>query len=150
MILARKIAVGIAFVGFVVLGIGIAAAHGSPDPSDMAGVIGIGFTSLLVACVVWYFGGVWIGATTPTPALPPQAQGLLHPAYCTRCGTVGEQAFYRNGSVLLGIILLLFFVVPGVIYFIWYFGAGYWGCPRCQAEEIVPVNSPIARQALGT
>jgi hypothetical protein len=149
MILARKVAVGFAAVGVVVLAIGIAAANGSSNSADMAGVIGMGCTSLFVALALWYFGGVWLGATVPTPELPPQAKGLLYPVYCKRCGTVGEQEFYRKGSLLLGVVLLCCFILPGILYFIWYFGAGYWGCPRCQAEEIVPVDSPVARQALG-
>jgi hypothetical protein len=71
------------------------------------------------------------------------------PVYCTRCGTVGRQKFFKRGSVLTGLLLLALFIVPGVIYLIWYLFEGYWGCSACRAREIISIDSPVAKRVLG-
>lgn len=70
--------------------------------------------------------------------------------YCIRCGSVGQSTHYRRGSVALGVFLCLFLLVPGVIYLIWMSFASYEGCDECGAKEIVPLDSPVARRAVGT
>lgn len=62
---------------------------------------------------------------------------------CTRCQSVGLQRYIRSGSVRLGLFLLLLFVVPGVIYFLWYLGEGHWGCSTCGSRKVVPIVDPV-------
>lgn len=46
------------------------------------------------------------------------------------CGYRGPAKRRKRGSVLLGLLLCLFGLVPGVLYFI--FRSGYrYSCPRC-------------------
>jgi hypothetical protein len=43
----------------------------------------------------------------------------------------------------VGLLLLLLFVVPGVIYFLWYLGEGHWGCSTCGSRKVVPIIDPV-------
>lgn len=63
---------------------------------------------------------------------------------CTRCQSVGLDRYVRSGSVRLGILLLLLFVVPGVLYFAWYFLEGHWGCSTCGSRHVVPLVEDAA------
>ncbi|MGB5217568.1 MAG: hypothetical protein WBN66_04640 [Smithella sp.] len=46
------------------------------------------------------------------------------------CGYKGEAKKIRRGSTLIGLILCLFFLIPGIIYFI--IKSGYrYTCPKC-------------------
>lgn len=46
------------------------------------------------------------------------------------CGYKGQAKKISRGSVLIGLILCLFFIIPGIIYFI--FMGGYkYVCPQC-------------------
>jgi hypothetical protein len=62
---------------------------------------------------------------------------------CTRCQSVGLQRYIRSGSVRLGLFLLLLFIVPGVIYFLWYLFEGHWGCSTCGSRKVVPIIDPV-------
>lgn len=58
---------------------------------------------------------------------------------CTHCQSVGLIRFMRSGSPRIGLLLLCFFVVPGVLYFLWYFCSGHWGCSTCGSRRVVPL-----------
>jgi len=58
---------------------------------------------------------------------------------CTRCQSVGLKRYMRSGSLRLGMVLLCFFVVPGVLYFLWLLCSGHWGCSTCGSREVVPM-----------
>lgn len=46
------------------------------------------------------------------------------------CGYKGKPRRQARGSVLVGLILLCFFLVPGILYFM--FKGGYrYSCPKC-------------------
>ncbi len=68
--------------------------------------------------------------------------------YCTHCGTVGLQRFTRKGSASLGFFLLLLFIVPGVIYFLWHRFEGHWCCSTCGARDVVALEIPLAQGVL--
>jgi len=49
------------------------------------------------------------------------------------CGYKGKPNVQSYGSVVVALILMLFFVVPGVLY--WLFGTGVrFVCPNCQMQ----------------
>lgn len=66
---------------------------------------------------------------------------------CTRCQSIGLERYLRSGSVRLGLLLLLFFVVPGLLYFAWYFLEGHWGCSTCGSPKVVPIEDCVATPA---
>jgi len=49
------------------------------------------------------------------------------------CGYVGEPKKIARGSCLIGLILCIFFLVPGIIYFIFMGGYRYY-CPKCNIQ----------------
>ena len=69
--------------------------------------------------------------------------------YCTVCGTVDHAARFTKGSFLIELLLWLCFLVPGLLYSLWRVTSRYDGCAKCGAAAIVPVDSPIAKKALG-
>lgn len=67
---------------------------------------------------------------------------------CTRCQSIGLEKYIRSGSVRMGILLLFFFVVPGVLYLLWHLGTGNWGCSTCGSRAIVPIEDFDATHAI--
>jgi hypothetical protein len=64
----------------------------------------------------------------------------MHQAVCcTRCQSVGLKTYVRSGNPRMGMLLLFFFVVPGVLYFLWYLASGHWGCNTCGSRKVVPM-----------
>jgi hypothetical protein len=63
---------------------------------------------------------------------------------CTRCLSTVFPKTITPGSTLITIILLIFFFVPGVIYWIWRATSRYQICPACGSREIIPADSPQA------
>ena len=62
-------------------------------------------------------------------SLSPAAPEIICPN--ANCGYTGPGQVRTRGSVLLGVLLLLFGLVPGVLYFL--FGTGTdLICPQCQ------------------
>ena len=72
----------------------------------------------------------------------------LEPEYCTRCGTVAPPQFQEDGHPFVAAILLVLFILPGVIYWMWQRSTQRWVCSKCGNESTIPVNSPVAQQAL--
>ncbi len=65
---------------------------------------------------------------------------------CERCGKTADKAVAKTqGSLLLELLLWLFFILPGVIYTIWR-RSGKPGCPHCGSEQVVPLESPKGRE----
>lgn len=77
-------------------------------------------------------------AASPTPAADPKARVCLH------CGFVGRPATITGGNIGTEIVLWLFFLLPGVIYSIWRLSSRHQACPKCEARNMVPVDSPAA------
>ena len=66
---------------------------------------------------------------------------------CTRCGYHGGPADQRP-TALWGVLLLFFWVVPGVLYFVWWMQAAKLRCPSCTSDSVIPDTSPIAQEFL--
>jgi hypothetical protein len=64
---------------------------------------------------------------------------------CTRCGTIGRPKRHTPGSLALELFLFLFFIIPGLLYGVWRLSARKWVCAACQADTLVPIDSPRGR-----
>ena len=82
-----------------------------------------------------------------TPAL--DAGALKHGLYCTACGAQTYGKSHTRGSILIELILWLAFLLPGLIYSIWRLSTRQKVCTVCDSPDLIPLNSPKARQALG-
>ena len=56
---------------------------------------------------------------------------------CPNCQYEGKGKVITKGSLLLEIILWLFFLVPGLIYSVWRLSTRYLGCPRCEFKHVI-------------
>jgi hypothetical protein len=52
----------------------------------------------------------------------------------------------RKGSLLVFVVLLLFFIIPGLIYAAWGLSSGFMICPKCGSREFVPISTPKGKQ----
>ena len=68
--------------------------------------------------------------------------------YCQNCGHIGEPKRYIKGSVVTELLLWFCFLLPGLIYSIWRANSRFKGCPNCEAPNMVPLNSPKAREMM--
>jgi hypothetical protein len=65
--------------------------------------------------------------------------------FCMHCGTTSKGEY--AGSLWITLILLCFWIVPGLIYETWRVGKGRNICPNCKRHDMVPANSPRAIKA---
>ena len=68
---------------------------------------------------------------------------------CTLCGWQGRPKTRAKGSILIEIVLWLFFLVPGLIYSIWRLTTKDRVCRSCGSVAIIPAGSPRGRAMLG-
>lgn len=64
--------------------------------------------------------------------------------YCSNCKSVTTPK--PSGSVIITLILILFYIIPGIIYEIW--RGKNKRCGRCGSPSIMPLHSPAAQQAI--
>lgn len=76
----------------------------------------------------------------PPPVVPLPQQ------YCTACGSVASPVIRQEGSGAITVLLLLFFIVPGIIYAIWRGSTRRTVCPRCGNASMIPLDSPLAQR----
>ncbi len=70
---------------------------------------------------------------------------------CTNCGYLGRATRIVPGSNVLGIFLLFFFILPGLIYAVWQQINSGQGCPVCKhTDSIIPESSPRAKQMIAS
>jgi|SRR5580704_12186044 hypothetical protein len=69
---------------------------------------------------------------------------------CTQCGTVASPKRFVPGSIIITLILLLFYVIPGLIYEIWRRSSTYDVCQKCGSRNLVPPASPFGRDIVTT
>jgi len=67
---------------------------------------------------------------------------------CTTCGTVGPTRRMMKGSLVTEFGLWCFFLVPGLLYTIWRHSSVYYGCAKCGAATVIPLDSPVAKKLL--
>jgi len=91
-----------------------------------------------VAAAIW-----WLWRWSGTPSTRPRWT-------CLRCGTVEDLAYYDAGSTVLELFLWCVALLPGFIYHLWRNSNSYYACSCCGSTDLVPEDSPRARQAAGT
>jgi hypothetical protein len=79
------------------------------------------------AVMIWvFFGALFVGLIYL--AKRSSTKKIICPN--ANCGYKGEAKKIARGSFIIGIILCLFFILPGLLYFI--FKGGYrYVCPKC-------------------
>ena len=65
---------------------------------------------------------------------------------CSNCGYVGQAKKITKGSILIEIVLWLCFLIPGLIYSIWRLTSKHLACPKCGAQNLVPLDSPRGKK----
>ncbi len=65
---------------------------------------------------------------------------------CRNCGRVSEPERILKGHVLITLILLCFYIIPGIIYMIWRRTGLKDACAICKSNNVVPENSPEGRR----
>lgn len=68
--------------------------------------------------------------------------------YCKACGYTGKPKYDTQGSFLIELILWCTFIVPGLVYSLWRMSSKKQICPLCKSTDLIPLNSPIAKQML--
>ena len=67
---------------------------------------------------------------------------------CGNCGSLGKPKKRTRGSFFIEVILWICFIVPGVVYSIWRLTTKESVCPKCGAPNMLPKDSPRAKQLL--
>jgi hypothetical protein len=67
---------------------------------------------------------------------------------CLQCGSIGDTKRFMKGSILTELLLWLFFLLPGLIYSIWRHSTVAQVCSKCDSSNIIPLDSPVARNLL--
>ncbi len=67
---------------------------------------------------------------------------------CTICGYQGKPKLKTKGSIGVELVLWLFLIVPGMIYFVWRHTNHYKCCPICGSCNMIPLTSPRAQKML--
>jgi hypothetical protein len=65
---------------------------------------------------------------------------------CRQCGKRSEALTITKGSILIELVLWLFFLLPGIIYTIWRLTSKYKGCSYCNSGNIVSIYSPMGKK----
>lgn len=68
-----------------------------------------------------------------------------HGMYCKKCGNVGPTKGIMKGSFAIELVLWLFFLLPGLVYSIWRLTTKGRGCSVCGSDDVIPANSPLAK-----
>ncbi len=70
---------------------------------------------------------------------------MAQPMLCTKCGTVAVSRRVTPGSGWITFVLLLCFIVPGLIYWIWRHTSTYQVCSQCGSKSLIPPTAPLAQ-----
>lgn len=65
---------------------------------------------------------------------------------CSNCGYAGSAKKVTKGNILIELFLWLCFLLPGLIYSIWRLSSRHEACPKCGAQNLVPLESPRGKK----
>jgi len=66
--------------------------------------------------------------------------------FCCNCGYEGKPKKETPGSLIIETLLWFMMLVPGLIYSIWRMSSKFHKCPHCNSKNILPSDSPMAKQ----
>jgi hypothetical protein len=64
---------------------------------------------------------------------------------CKSCGKSIKPISITPGSFLIELVLWLAMILPGLLYSVWRVSSRYKGCPVCKSRDVIPANSPLAK-----
>lgn len=67
---------------------------------------------------------------------------------CANCGSMGYPKDVHDGNNCLGCILLFFFLLPGLIYFIWDHTTKRKTCDSCGSSDMIKIATPRGRELI--
>jgi len=59
---------------------------------------------------------------------------------CTMCEYVGKEKTHTKGSIVIELILWIFFIIPGLVYSIWRLTSREKVCPNCGHNSMIPIR----------
>ncbi len=59
---------------------------------------------------------------------------------CTNCEYTGKPKIRNRGNMLMTLFLSLFFILPGIIYFLWRVTGREHSCPDCGWKHVVKLH----------
>lgn len=74
----------------------------------------------------------------------------LDDVYCNHCGSVGYAKKRARGEGWITMVLLFFCVLPGLIHWLWRMTHRERSCPDCGSTDVLPADSPRAKDAIKT
>ena len=122
----------VALIALTCLVVGAIVTNAS-DRSSSA--LGLGVVLIVIAIVLGL-----VALFSPGPPPPPK--------YCADCGHIGASRVYDSGNDVTQILLVLLFVIPGVFYALWRRSMRYGGCRLCKSRRVMPLETPVAQEAL--
>lgn len=69
--------------------------------------------------------------------------------FCQDCELAGVGESSQQGSVIITILLLLFFIIPGVLYMIYRSHTKGTQCEHCHSKNVIPITSAKVKKSLG-
>jgi len=67
---------------------------------------------------------------------------------CVLCGERVMPRKKTSFSVIIFILLLMLWIIPGLLYLGYCMSKSREVCPNCGGEQLVPINSPAARRII--
>jgi hypothetical protein len=67
---------------------------------------------------------------------------------CSNCGSVDRIKTDTPGSILIELVLLIPFIIPGLVYSIWRSSARRKICAACGSSLLVPADTPAGRRLI--
>jgi hypothetical protein len=64
---------------------------------------------------------------------------------CRSCGYTGPERQITKGSMGTEVLLWLVFFPVGILYSLWRLGSRYSGCPTCNGQTMIPLDSPLGK-----
>ena len=72
------------------------------------------------------------------------------PILCTQCGATTSPRRVTPGSGWITFVLLVCFIAPGLIYWIWRHTSTYLVCAQCGSKSVIPPSTPVAQDMIAT
>jgi hypothetical protein len=65
---------------------------------------------------------------------------------CSNCGSLNSDTTKEDGSTLITIILLICYIIPGIIYFLWRGSTKRIICKNCKNSTIIDAKTPLGKE----